>query len=253
MWDPGQYLKFSAERSRPFIDLVSRVPREEARFVADLGCGTGSLTQILVERWPGARIIGVDNSAEMLAKATPIPGRLEFVRADIADWSPPQPLEVIVSNAALHWIRDHASLLSRLVGMLAPGGTLAVQMPNRFDTASHFAVEDTLANPRWSARLEGVGLSRESVMPTLWYVRRLRELGLAVDAWETTYVHVMSGEAPVLEWLKGTALRPILDVLGPEQAGTFLQELGGRLRIAYPPEGNVTLFPMPRVFFVAQR
>jgi trans-aconitate 2-methyltransferase len=153
----------------------------------------------------------------------------------------------------LHWIRDHGSLLGRLAGMLAPGGTLAVQMPNRFETASHFAVEETRANPRWKARLEGVGLSRESVMPILWYVRRLRELGLSVDAWETTYVHVMSGDRPVLEWLKGTALRPILKALGPELADEFLEELGGRLHVAYPPDGDITLFPMPRVFFVASR
>jgi trans-aconitate 2-methyltransferase len=173
--------------------------------------------------------------------------------ADLAAWSPTGPCDLIVSNAALHWVSDHAGLLARLAGMLAPGGTLAVQMPNRFQTPAQSAIEQTTADPRWAARLEGVGLSRESVRPVLWYVRRLHELGFAVDAWDTTYVHVLAGKDPVLGWLKGTGLRPLLDVLGPQEGEEFERALAGRLEAAYPPEGGVTLFPFPRLFFVATR
>jgi trans-aconitate 2-methyltransferase len=190
----------------------------------------------------------------MLAKARPLalPGRLEFVQADAASWSADGPLDLIVSNAALHWVGDHEGLLGRLAGMLAPAGTLAVQMPDRFRTPAQVAIDDTSADPRWAESLAGVGLSRESVRPIEWYVRRLLALGFTVDAWQTTYVHVLTGDDPVLEWLKGTGLRPLIDRLGP-LAGDFLGDLGARLRAAYPAEGGVTLFPFPRLFFVATR
>jgi trans-aconitate 2-methyltransferase len=254
MWDAGQYLKFSEERSRPFADLLAQVHREYARLIADLGCGPGNLTRALVERWPAARVVGVDNSPEMLAKAIPsaIPGRLDFVQADIACWSPKESVDLIVSNAALHWIRDHDSLLSRLAEMLTPDGILAVQMPNRFGTPSQTAIEETASKPPWASSLKGVGLHQESVMPLPWYVDRLLGLGFTVNAWETAYIHVMTGENPVLEWLKGTALRPLLERLGREADG-FLSALGSRLKTAYPAKGNVTLFPFPRLFFVATR
>jgi trans-aconitate 2-methyltransferase len=255
MWDAAQYLQFSQERERPFADLMARVRREQAGAIADLGCGTGHLTRTLVERWPGATVTGVDSSPQMLEKAGPlaIPGRLDFVLGDIACWSSDRPLDLIVSNAALHWVADHAGLLARLAGMLAAGGTLAVQMPNRFQTPSQLAIEETVADPRWSTRLTGVGLHRESVKPLLWYVRRLHDLGFAVDAWETTYVHVLTGDRPVLEWLKGTGLRPLLERLQPQESEKFQQALASRLAAAYPPDGNVTLFPFPRLFFVATR
>jgi trans-aconitate 2-methyltransferase len=255
MWNVAQYLKFSDERSRPFADLLSQVHTEQARAIVDLGCGTGVLTQTLAERWPSAKVIGVDSSGEMLAQAAPrsIPGRLEFVEADIAEWSADVPLDLIVSNAALHWVGNHERLLARLSGMLASGGTLAVQMPNRFLTPSQAAVDETTADPRWASSLEGVGLHRDSVKPLLWYVDRLHDLGFTVNAWETTYFHVMTGESPVLEWLKGTGLRPLLERLEPADKAEFLRSLSIRLVAAYPPRGDVTVFPMPRLFFVATR
>lgn len=254
MWDAAQYLKFSDERSRPFLDLLAQVRLESPAQVADLGCGTGSLTRLLGERWPAARVTGVDNAAEMLAQARPlaIPGRLEFMQADLAAWQPAKPVDLILSNAALHWVPDHAALLRRLSRFLAPSGVLAVQMPNRFGTPSQTAVEEAAADPRWAAALQGVGLHRESVLPLEWYVRQLHALGLAVDAWTTTYLHVFAGEHPVLEWLKGTALRPLLKALSAS-APDFLAALGERLAAAYPQQNGVTLFPMPRVFFVASR
>jgi trans-aconitate 2-methyltransferase len=255
MWDAAEYLKFSDERSRPFADLVAQVPRTECRFIADLGCGSGHLTQTLAERWPTARVVGIDTSAEMLAQARQRakPGRLEFIQDDLAEWSPETPVDLMVSNAAMQWVSDHNGLLARLAEMLAAGGTLAVQMPNRFQTATQQVIEETVTDKRWASVLQGVGLHRESVKPLVWYVHRLHDLGFTVNAWETTYFHVLTGENPVLDWLKGTALRPLLKRLEPQATTEFLGALGGRLRVAYPARGDTTVFPMPRLFFVATR
>lgn len=253
MWDAGQYLKYSDERSRPFFDLLARVRLENADFVADLGCGPGNLTSTLAERWPGAQVIGVDNSPEMLDQARPltIPGRLDFVQADLASWSLDKPMSLIVSNAALQWVSGHDILFARLAKMLASGGTLAVQMPYHFQNPAHLIIEEAKADPRWSAALQGVGLHQQSVMPIVWYVERLHELDFLVDAWQTTYIHVLTGENPVLEWFKGSALRPLLSKLAPQAKEDFLHDLGNRLKAAYPAKGSITLLPFPRLFFVA--
>jgi trans-aconitate 2-methyltransferase len=255
MWDAAEYEKFADQRSRPFFDLTARVRADRPARVADLGCGPGALTETLSDRWPDAVVVGVDNSAEMLARAAPLtrPGRLEFVRADLADWAPPGPLDVLVSNAALHWVGDHPGLLARLADMIAPGGCLAVQMPDRFAGPSQEAIEETVADPCWADRLRGVGLNRRSVLPLTEYVERLSDLGLAVDAWATTYIHPLTGDNPVADWLAGTGLRPLLARLDPDEATAFRRALGDRLRAAYPPRNGVTLFPMPRLFFVATR
>jgi trans-aconitate 2-methyltransferase len=253
MWDAGQYLKYADERSRPFFDLLAQVSNDNAKFIADLGCGPGNLTRTLAERWLAAHVIGVDNSAEMLAQASAIPGRLDFVRADLISWTPANPLDVIVSNAAFQWVDHHEALLARLAGMLSAGGTLAVQMPYHFESPAHLIMEDAKTDPRWSAALKGVGLHQQSVMPLAWYVERLHDLGFAVDAWETTYLHVLTGANPVLEWFKGSALRPLLNALNPQAKIEFLHELGNRFKAAYPARGSVTLLPFPRLFFVATR
>ncbi len=255
MWDAAEYLKFSDERARPFADLLLQVRQAAFAQIADLGCGTGNLTRILAERWPMASVAGIDSSPEMLERARPLAmeGRLEFFECDIARWTPAEPFELIVSNAALQWVDDHAGLLERLAGALAPGGILAVQMPNRFGNPSQAAIEETSSDPRWAEALRGVGLHRDSVMPVAWYVERLHRLGLAVNAWETTYIHVLRGENPVLEWLKGTALRPLLARLDERSQVEFLRLVGERFWRAYPPSGDITLFPMPRLFFVATK
>jgi trans-aconitate 2-methyltransferase len=255
MWDADQYLKFADERSRPFFDLLARVGTRDIRRSADLGCGPGNLTRTLCERWPSALVVGVDNSPDMLeqARSLAVPGRLEFTLADIAAWSPAEPLDLIVSNAALHWVDAHAALLDRLAGLLGAKGTLAVQMPYHFQHPAHLAIEEVKSDSRWRDELQGVGLHQQSVMPLSWYVERLHDLGFAVDAWETTYLHVLTGANPVLEWYKGTALRPLLSRLGPGQREQFLEELGRRLRAAYPARAGVTLLPFPRIFLVATR
>ncbi|HYT87531.1 MAG TPA: methyltransferase domain-containing protein [Gemmataceae bacterium] len=252
MWDANQYLRYAHERSRPFFDLMAQVETESAETIADLGCGPGHLTRTLAERWPAATILGVDNSPEMLeqARALAIPGRLEFVQADIATWRPDRPLDLLVSNAALQWLPDHERLFATLAAMLAPGGTLAVQMPYHFNSPAHRVIDETVSDSRWQ-RLAGLGLHADSVKPLTWYVERLHGLGFQVNAWETTYLHVLTGEDAVLDWLKGTALRPLLAALAPEESGAFLRDVGGRLQAAFPPVAVHTLFPFARIFFVA--
>lgn len=255
MWDPTQYLRFAPERARPFFDLLARVTWERVATVADLGCGTGALTRALSERWPDATVTGVDASPEMLEQARrwTVPGRLEFVQADLARWQPPRPLDLIVSNAALQWVPDHERLLPALVGLLAPAGALAVQVPYHFDTPAHKALAAVAEGPRWRDRLAGVGLQPGAVRPLAWYVQQLLRLGLTVDAWETTYLHVLRGQDPVLEWMKGSALRPLLARLEGADREEFLRDVGERFRAAYPAADGVTLFPFPRLFFVATR
>lgn len=253
-WDVAQYETYRDERARPFIDLVSRIPNARPRTVIDLGCGTGELTRGLLDRWPDARIVGVDNSAEMLAAAAPraVEGRLRFVAGDARSYAADEPVDVLLSNAVLHWVPDHAPLLERLVAQLAPGGTLAVQMPSNFDAASHMLIAETAADGPWAAKLAGAA-HHAAVHPLPWYGERLLAAGLEVDAWETVYLHVLRGDDAVLEWVKGTALRPVLALLTAEERPRFLDAYGARLRAAYPRGEHGTLFPFRRMFFVARK
>src|SRR5262249_809478 len=215
-WNVPQYEMFAGERARPFFDLLGRVPDGEVKTVIDLGCGTGEMTATLAERWPDAHVLGVDNSPDMLAAARPraIPGRLPFEPGD-ARRVRPAPVDRRISNAALHWVPDHEALFPRLAQAIAPGGALAVQMPANFDAPSHTVPRDIAADGPWADKLAGK-VQKVHVQPITYYARMFLELGFAVDAWETTYVHVLSGADPVLHWVKGTALRPVLNALGPE-------------------------------------
>jgi trans-aconitate 2-methyltransferase len=255
-WDPDQYQRFGEERGRPFRDLLSRVPPIPARAIADLGCGTGELTRSLAERWPAARIVGVDRSTEMLSKARD-DGRVRFVRADLESWGGPGQWDLVVSNAALHWVDGHEALLPRLAGLLTPGGVLAVQMPDNAGEPSHRALAACAEDPRWADRLRGAGPPGAKTLD--WYVEKLLDHGLRLDAWRTTYHHVLAGEDAVLSWLLGTAARPYLARLGPEEQALFLDALRARLRAAYPQRSSPgagperwTVFPFHRVFFVAR-
>jgi trans-aconitate 2-methyltransferase len=254
VWNPDQYQRYADERSRPFFDLLARVRATNPLSVADLGCGPGTLTASLLERWPQARVWGVDSSREMLKTAEPLgrPGRLEFVQADLREWVPPEPLDVLVSNAALQWVPDHEHLIPHLAGSVAPGGWLAVQMPGNFDAPSHAILREVCASARWAGQL--AHLNEPRAWETLsWYAETLIQLGFGVDAWETTYLHVLHGQNPVLEWVKGTALRPVLAGLGAQDQPAFLEDYGSRLLEAYPATPSGTILPFRRVFFVAAR
>lgn len=255
MWDAGQYLRFGGERARPFFDLVAQVGATSPRYVADLGCGPGNLTAALAERWPGATVTGVDNSAEMIAavRATvPTAVNLSFEVGDVRDWQPGRPVDVLVCNAVLQWVPGHDEILLRWAGQLAPGGWLAFQLPGNFDQPSHQIVKEMARSPRWRAPLANATLNRQAGDPAE-YVALLARPGFEVDAWETSYLHILHGDNPVLEWTKGTTLRPVLSALDAEQADAFLREYGERVRDAYHPHSFGTVFPFRRVFAVVHR
>jgi trans-aconitate 2-methyltransferase len=255
MWDPGQYGKYGDERSRPFFDLTGRVAAADPRLVLDLGCGPGTLTAALAGRWPAARVTGVDSSTAMIESAReldPAGGRLSFTLGDATTWSPPAPVDVLVANAVLQWLPDQLGALTRWAGLLAAGGWLAVQLPGNFDQAGHVIMRDMASSVRWKSRLSGVVLNRQAADPAD-YFETLAGAGLAADVWETTYLHVLSGENPVLEWYKGTGLRPVIDALPPADAQEFLADYGDRVRAAYPAGRYGTVLPFRRVFMVAQR
>ncbi len=256
MWDPGQYQRFADERSRPFFDLLARVGAEDPGVVVDLGCGPGTLTATLATRWPGADVQGIDSSAEMIAAARALPAgeghRLSFSVGDVREWEPAGRVDVIVSNAVLQWVPDHLSVLARWAGFLAAGGWLAFQVPGNFDQPSHAALRELAGSGRWRSLLAGVPLNRQSADPAE-YLDLLARAGFQADAWETTYLHVLHGDDPVLDWYKGTGLRPVLAALPQDQAAQFLDEYRARMSEAYPAAPYGTVFPFRRVFAVAVR
>jgi trans-aconitate 2-methyltransferase len=254
MWNPDQYQRFSEHRARPFFDLIARIDASQVRRLADLGCGPGNLTAALAERWPEALVRGVDNSPEMLEKAKALGHtNLGFELADLSTWQPREPLDLIVSNAALHWVPDHETLIPRLASLLGPDGRLAVQMPNNFDQASHTIIHQICSSQRWDNQLAHLDSALRHAKPLEWYITELSGLGFLVDAWETNYQHILPGENAVLEWVKGTALRPMLAVLEPEDQNEFLEECRTQLLEAYPAQSFGTLLPFKRVFFVARK
>ncbi len=269
MWDPAQYLNFADERSRPFFDLVGRIGASAPSYVVDLGCGPGQLTATLAQRWPMADVEGIDSSAEMIAAADRMlaeassargprgcgdepAGRLAFRVGDVVDWKPERPVDVIVSNAVLQWVPGHLDLLPAWVDGLADGGWLAFQLPGNFDQPSHAILRELAASPRWRGQLAGAQLNRQAGDPED-YLGLLARLGLKVDAWETTYLHVLTGPDPVTEWYKGTGLRPVLSVLRPADAAAFLAEYSERVQAAYPSASYGTVLPFRRVFVVARK
>lgn len=257
MWDPARYEEYADQRNRPFFELAGRIGAESPARVVDLGCGTGRLTAALARRWPDATVEGLDSSAEMIevartAKETARTGRLHFAEGDLARWAPTRPVDVIVSNAALQWVPGHQELLPRWVETLLPGGWLAFQVPGNFGAPSHTILRELCAAPQWRDRLGEFSTARPVCEPHE-YLDQLAGLGCAVDAWETTYLHLLQGEDPVLGWVKGTALRPILAALDEVAADRFLAVYGARLREAYSRRAYGTAFPFRRIFVVARR
>jgi trans-aconitate 2-methyltransferase len=254
-WDPSQYLRFADARSRPFVDLLAQVGAEAPRRVVDAGCGPGNLTVTLAERWPNAEVLGFDSSPEMIRRARELAGdRVRFALADATTWVPDHPVDVLVSNALLHWIPGHDHLVVQWFEGLAPKGWLAFQLPGNFTSPAHRQLGEQLAEPRWRDTLPaGFEVGAGSFAPE-HYLAALSDAGAAVDAWETTYLHVLSGPDPVLEWIKGTALRPVLDALGDDDTrAEFTDQLGTRLQAAYSPGPHGTVFPFRRIFVVAHR
>jgi trans-aconitate 2-methyltransferase len=243
---------FDDHRARPFDELVARIRASAPRRVADLGCGPGHLTETLAKRWPTAAIEAFDSSAEMVAAARErgLPASV----ADVRDWHPSPDTDVAVCNAVLQWVPGHEDLLRWWAAELPPGGWLAMQVPGNFSAPSHALVRELAATPKWNSLLAPAGLRTEdAVLDPSGYATVLAESGCAVDAWETTYLQRLTGPDAVLEWITGTALRPIRSVLDDTAWADFRAELIPLLRSAYPtrPDGT-TWFPFRRVFAVAQ-
>lgn len=257
-WDPALYLKFGDERLRPGFELLARVGELPPGPLYELGCGTGVHARAIAARWPERRLSAIDYSREMLTKAAAEPSPIHWVEADIATWSAPIPGALIFSNATLQWLGEHQRLLPHLLRQLVPGGVLAVQMPRNFDQESHRLMRETVAEGRWAARLtpalgSATVLRREPVMPPEGYYDLLAPLATRLDLWETDYLHVLGGEDAVLDWVRGTALRPVLDALPPDERASFTAAYGAKLRQAYPRRGDgKTLFPFRRLFLVAR-
>jgi Trans-aconitate methyltransferase len=255
MWDPDVYGRYADERARPFFELLARVRATDPAYVVDLGCGTGELTATLSERWPNATVHGLDSSRAMISKAREVtrgrPGNLIFEERDLRAWRSSRPVDVLVANAVLQWVPEHRRLLPGWVATLSPGGWLAFQVPGNFDAPSHVLIRE-LCRTTWRDELGD--LVRESpVGDPEEYLGLLADLGCTVDAWETTYIHVLPGEDAVLNWITGTALRPMLDRLAPERRPEFLADCGRVLAQAYPREPYGTPFPFRRIFVVARK
>lgn len=252
MWDPGKYLAFADHRSRPFFDLVARVHADSPRRVVDLGCGPGNLTEALAARWPSAALEAIDSSPEMVAAARDrgLPAEM----ADVREWAPRRDTDVLVSNAVLQWVPGHPDLLEHWVKHLPTGAWLAFQVPGNFSAPSHVEVRSLVATDRWRTHLEPVALREDdAVLDPNGYATLLSDLGCDVDAWETTYLQRLTGEDAVLEWITGTALRPIRSTLDEASWQDFRAELAPRLRAAYPTKADgTTWFPFRRVFAVAR-
>lgn len=254
-WSAKQYTMFEDERTRPVRDLLSAIPVIEARAVVDLGCGPGNSTEVLAARFPDAAVRGLDSSADMIAAARRRLPRAQFSIADIQDWKDPGPFDVILANALLQWVPDHANLLPALATKLARGGALAIQMPDNLDVPAHRLMREIAAAEPWAEMLAEASASRIRLASASEYYELLRAACAKVDIWRTTYYHALSGgAAAIVEWFKGSGLRPFLEPLDAGSRAAYLERYTAAVALDYPPlpDGSV-LLPFPRLFIVAIR
>ncbi|MDI2019677.1 trans-aconitate 2-methyltransferase [Paenarthrobacter nicotinovorans] len=255
-WNPSKYAEFGSHRDRPFHDLVARIQAAKPGHVVDLGCGPGNMTATLADRWPAAHVVGIDSSQEMLAKAASLTGHysgLSFNQGDIAEWMPDNDVDVVVTNAALQWVPGHQEMLAAWLEALRPGAWFALQVPGNFSSPSHALMRELAGSPRWRTRLDGVLRHDDAVGSPADYLGIMLDAGCSADAWETTYQQVLTGEDPVLEWVRGTGLRPVLSALPAPEADAFEKEYAAMLRQAYPSTAHGTVFPFRRIFAVARK
>jgi len=251
VWDPARYLAFADDRSRPFVDLVARVGTDP-RTIVDLGCGPGHLTQVLRARWPEAHVHGVDSSPEMVERARATDPLSDYELADVAGWSPSSPVDLLVSNAMFQWLPDVSAVIERLASYVTPGGSFAIQVPHNFDGHGHRLLREIALREPYAPHVDETQLLRGIDGPEA-YLELFAGLGWSADVWETTYLHVLSGDDPVFEWISGTGARPVLQALPDDLRGAFEDEYRAALREAYPRRPWGTVLPFPRVFVVARR
>ncbi|GGE41718.1 trans-aconitate 2-methyltransferase [Agaricicola taiwanensis] len=252
-WSAKQYVTFEDERTRPVRDLLAAIPAHDVRRAIDLGCGPGNSTEAVAARYPDAKVIGLDNSEDMIAAANKRLPQLFFITGDIASWQSDEPVDLIFANASMQWVPDHRMLYPRLVGMLTEAGTLAVQTPDNLDEPAHHAMREVAAQGPWASKLGKAG--REARHTADWYYELLKPLCARVDVWRTIYHHPMKdGAAGVVEWFKGSALRPYLAALDENEQKDFLGNYREAISKAYRPLADGTvLLPFPRLFVVATR
>jgi trans-aconitate 2-methyltransferase len=254
-WSATQYLAFEQERTRPVRDLLAAVPATQVRRAVDLGCGPGNSTEMLIARYPGAHVTALDTSADMLDAARKrLPG-IVFEQRAIEDWDDPATFDVILANAVLQWLPDHERLFPRLIARLADNGSLVVQMPDNLDEPAHVLMREIASAGPWADKLTGVVSRRAPRRTPAWYYDALRGTCRALDIWRTTYHHALPGGAPaVVEWFKGSGLRPFLTALDASEHREFLARYTEAIARAYPAFADGTvLLPFPRLFIVATR
>lgn len=252
-WDPTQYLAFGRERMQPALDLLARIPLEDPKTIVDLGCGPGNVTGALKARWPGAKVTGVDGSPEMLERARAEDPETAWVEADMNDWTPEAPVDLIYSNAALHWLENHAAVFPRLVEQLAPGGFLAAQMPRNWFAPSHTIITEVVTEGAWRETLQPLLRPNPTGAPEDYY-EILAPVTASLQIWETEYCQILEGENPVAEFVKGSQLKRFLDALEEGPRADFWALYRERIAAAYPKRSDgKTLFPFRRLFIIAGR
>jgi trans-aconitate 2-methyltransferase len=253
-WDADLYLKFAGERTQPSIDLISRISLDRPSRIIDLGCGPGNSTAMLRQRWPGAEVVGLDNSKEMINAAAQAYPHWTWIEGDIATWTAAMPFDLVFSNAALHWVANHADVIPHLLSQVRPQGALAIQMPAHFRSPVHELMVEVARNAAWRDHMEGAIHAIKVERPAFYY-DLLNPHASKLDLWETEYIHVMKSAAEILEWIRGTGLRPFLEALeSQEQKRSFEELFMTGLTKAYPAQkdGRV-LFPFRRLFILAYR
>lgn len=253
-WNALLYSTFETERTRPARELLARIPLEAPGFIIDLGCGPGNSAELLAGRFPTARLLGVDSSPDMIAAARARLPAADFTLADIADFRPDAAPDLLFANASLQWLPDHRALLPRLVATLAPGGVLAMQMPDNQDEPSHRLMREAAAAGPWAQKIGDASAVRTKILAAEAYYDLLHETGCETDVWRTTYAHPLAGADAIVEWVRATGLRPFLAPLTEEEARGFVAAYRAALADAYPrrADGKILLL-FPRLFIVARR
>jgi trans-aconitate 2-methyltransferase len=253
-WSAKQYVAFEDERTRPVRDLVAALPTISAKAVMDLGCGPGNSTEVLAARYGDAKVFGIDSSEDMVTAARKRMPNADFAVQDIMGWQDRGPFDVILANAVFQWVPHHETVLPDLVQRLSHGGALALQMPDNLEEPAHRLMRETAVAGPWAGKLASAAEARTRLAGAGWYHELLKPLASRVEAWRTTYYHALDGPGAIVEWFKGSGLRPFLDPLSGGEREAYLERYAGAIAGAYPAltDGSV-LLPFPRLFIIAVR